>query len=419
MAIDIRTLLLAASIILPVLAGASMIAARRYPPPMREALGFWGAAVLLQALSSLLIALRGLVSDWWSVVAANVLLAVSLVLMLRACRLYAGLPAPSRWLRMFPLWMAVLASSYVLLKVPIPTRIAVSSPHFGVFMAMNAIAFWSVRRTSPVGAGLAFVLSVTGVLVMLWRTLEALSLDAAPHGMFDATWGQAATFVYILAAAIVTTFALLLMCSDRLNLQLSRMAAIDRLTGALNRGALEDRGRQAIVHCQNGGGDLALAFIDIDHFKSINDRHGHDAGDRVLRAVANVLHGQCREGESLSRYGGEEFVLLLPGLDEAQAFERMEGLRSAVASTLCPHGDGAVRVTVSVGVTGWSPVFQFEHFCQQADAAMYEAKRRGRNQVVAYGELTAGTESLPRRRRGDFIRPLPNESEGGPDTTQR
>jgi diguanylate cyclase (GGDEF)-like protein/PAS domain S-box-containing protein len=172
---------------------------------------------------------------------------------------------------------------------------------------------------------------------------------------------------------------------ERLRAELAEEAVRDPLTGLHNRRHL-DRALRADLASRPRTGRLAVLVVDVDHFKTVNDRFGHAAGDRVLTAVADTLTGAVREGDTAARLGGEEFVLVLPGAGRAQALERAERVRRAVAAVRHPVDGGGVGVTVSIGVAvcpadGTTAAALLE----AADRALYTAKETGRDRVVAAG----------------------------------
>jgi diguanylate cyclase (GGDEF)-like protein len=156
-------------------------------------------------------------------------------------------------------------------------------------------------------------------------------------------------------------------------------AVIDPLTGMLNRKALASRARELEEQSAMTGEPVGLILGDLDHFKSINDTHGHTAGDAVLKESAYVLRKGLRAFDLTYRIGGEEFLVLLPGADLKRSAELAEQLRLAIAAAQ----PGGQPVTMSFGVSACSPdeTFDYEGLFTQADAALYEAKRAGRNRV--------------------------------------
>jgi diguanylate cyclase len=156
----------------------------------------------------------------------------------------------------------------------------------------------------------------------------------------------------------------------------------DHLTGALSRHALAEGAARLIAEVRAGAGQLAVIMVDLDHFKQVNDRYGHAGGDAVLRHAARVLQAQLRAQALLARFGGEEFVALVPvqSLPLARRVaERMrQSLEAAAWHDVLPD---LAKVTASLGVTLLEADESFEHALARADEAMYRAKNGGRNQV--------------------------------------
>jgi diguanylate cyclase (GGDEF)-like protein len=165
-------------------------------------------------------------------------------------------------------------------------------------------------------------------------------------------------------------------------LELERLATRDQLTGLFNRRFADETLRRCIEEFDRDRRDFAVALIDLDHFKSINDRHSHEMGDEVLRQVARILAGECRDTDMLARYGGEEFLICFPQADAATAAGICEQLRAAVQSADWSALAPDIKVTLSAGIAwmqpGWSP----SALLNDADARLYKAKHAGRNRVV-------------------------------------
>jgi diguanylate cyclase (GGDEF)-like protein/PAS domain S-box-containing protein len=169
----------------------------------------------------------------------------------------------------------------------------------------------------------------------------------------------------------------------RMEDELRRLATTDPLTGAHNRRSGTARMMEALAQRARYGGRLSLLMLDIDHFKSINDRYGHDAGDTVLCAFVETCIAVLRSSDVLIRWGGEEFIALLPSTDGAGAFALAERIRASTAAMQVETADGApITFTVSIGVA--EALGDDSHtFVQQADKALYTAKSNGRNRVAA------------------------------------
>ncbi len=211
-----------------------------------------------------------------------------------------------------------------------------------------------------------------------------------------------------LRAAAVTAAQLLAGLADRASLieGLRAAAATDPLTGLPNRRALGDLLARSVAYASRSRRPLSVAIVDADHFKRVNDRFGHLAGDRVLQALAAALVAGVRRSDAVARYGGEEFCLVLPDTDEGAARVLAEDLRHRVADTLAEllqrtivpaatypspspsahrraaDDDRPERVTISTGVAQWYPGETAEHVVARADRALYRAKQSGRDAVV-------------------------------------
>lgn len=164
------------------------------------------------------------------------------------------------------------------------------------------------------------------------------------------------------------------------NARLDQLAGTDELTGVYNRRRFLEL---AAGVCELAGdGDACLAVLDLDRFKQINDGHGHLAGDAVIRAVTDIIVGQCAPNDLVGRYGGEELVICMPDCDAAQAMRAAERIRDALAASTVHYDDHAIRVTTSIGVAAIRRGESVEQWLSRADAALYEAKRCGRDRVV-------------------------------------
>ncbi len=168
-----------------------------------------------------------------------------------------------------------------------------------------------------------------------------------------------------------------------------QMATTDMLTGALNRRMMTDMAETEMRLIERTGAPMCVTLIDIDHFKHVNDHFGHHAGDAVLRGVAQHAQGQIRQVDKFSRWGGEEFLIMLPTIASAEALIAIERLRQSVETLNFP-GYPQLRITFSAGLAQALPGESLEHLIERADQALYDAKHQGRNRSVL-----AGTELKP------------------------
>jgi len=174
--------------------------------------------------------------------------------------------------------------------------------------------------------------------------------------------------------------------NQRLLRELQSLSRTDGLTGVPNRRSFDEALTQEIARSRRHRDALGLVMLDIDHFKKINDAHGHPGGDEVLRSFARTVAGTLREGDVLYRYGGEEFVALLSHADLAGAVNAAERIVRAVSESPIQVGPTAINITTSAGVAALASCdADGSSLVARADGALYEAKRSGRNRVQASG----------------------------------
>ena len=170
--------------------------------------------------------------------------------------------------------------------------------------------------------------------------------------------------------------------NERLHRIVERQALVDGLTGLANRRRGEEVLAVEIARAERFGGPVALVLADLDGFKGVNDRHGHATGDDVLREFADVLRETARDVDLVCRWGGEEFVLLLPGTDADGAAQLAERVRETLRERVLPgRGGERLVVTASFGVASFPEAATPAELVAQADAALYEAKRSGKDRV--------------------------------------
>jgi diguanylate cyclase (GGDEF)-like protein len=183
-------------------------------------------------------------------------------------------------------------------------------------------------------------------------------------------------------AAALAAQAVTALENARLHQVVEQHAVVDELTGLANRRLIDATLRAALSEAAHGGAPVTLVLADLDRFKSINDRHGHPAGDRVLAAFARVLEGVTREHDLAGRWGGEEFALVLGNTDLEAGAAIAERARRAFEETPTPVDGGELTVTASFGVASHRGPADLAELVRAADGALYTAKRQGRNRVV-------------------------------------
>jgi diguanylate cyclase (GGDEF)-like protein len=231
---------------------------------------------------------------------------------------------------------------------------------------------------------LAVVVAVTIGSIILSAVISATFHFAIGLPMRASAW--AVTLVCpTLIAPLMSWWAFdLVLKVERAHEQLRVLSTIDPLTGIFNRRYFMDRLREEIDRAKRYGTSFAVAFIDVDNFKRINDEHGHLSGDDILQQLTRICAEHVREIDTLARIGGEEFALLLPQTPPAEAERLVERLRASVAATRAKIGDGWLDVTVSIGLTNSSlDMLDVNGILRRADEALYDAKRQGKNRLVA------------------------------------
>ena len=255
----------------------------------------------------------------------------------------------------------------------------------GIFVLLVAFLAW--RRGNR----------AAGWFLFAWVLLETFSIVTSARLLFSRAASNEALFYYglpgsMVASAILTSLGV----ADRLRQQrhalteAERRAKTDALTGVLNRRALLE---QIEAACRNGRANrlpVAVLFLDLDFFKTINDSYGHAAGDACLAAVIHPIQAELRQSDVIGRYGGEEFIVVLAGADAAAAQPIAERIRLRV-SELSIEGHGSpIRMTCSIGVASSDPLGVWgDALIARADAAVYAAKRLGRNRVQVAIALAA------------------------------
>jgi diguanylate cyclase (GGDEF)-like protein len=203
----------------------------------------------------------------------------------------------------------------------------------------------------------------------------ALLFDVVQQLVFFQSWTSAVRSWVITVVVVIVVAAPVTRAIGKAHLALFRASQTDPLTGLLNRRALlEDVEERSTL--------MALMIVDIDHFKSVNDNHGHLVGDQVLRVVAEIMQRELGAIGRIGRLGGEEFALITDGCYERSLLQRLDEFRETIARTLVHAGSAVVSVTISAGVATRTPDQPFQALFIEADQALYRAKAAGRNRIV-------------------------------------
>ena len=236
-------------------------------------------------------------------------------------------------------------------------------------------------------AGLLCAFEYVSLLIWISNRWDLTSPDPTAVGYGAMSWALQAARLMLLIVA--TALASGLIHQGR---QLAKTSGSDRLTGLGNRALFEERLEIEIARAERNGAHLSVAFIDLDHFKKVNDRWGHEAGDDVLRGIAAVLRKESRIADSAFRWGGEEIVILFPETDAKGAVVQLERVRATLRDTSFESLPPDVRVTFSAGVAEYpTDGSTVEKLIAAADRRLYIAKRTGRDRIVVSDQAATTT----------------------------
>jgi diguanylate cyclase (GGDEF)-like protein len=374
-AVNIPMFLLIASM---AIAAGLLLSAANQPSPIREAQRVWALGLVAGPLGLVLLKLGGLLEAGLLEAAAKTVMTAGFSFSLIALALISG--GALRWWRaLLPVGVVLVASMVFLLRFPeTPMRTGLLSLVCSLVCVLAAQHAWrcGLRVETPYGRLIAFMF-LAGAVVLFARALLLFPMAAADNATTELMLGAA-----VLIPALATV-GFVLACGDRMLLQLRLIASTDELTGWPTRRAFLENGQRQLAEARRRQLQATALIIDVDNFKQVNDQFGHSTGDRALQEIASVLRCQLRESDSFGRIGGEEFALLLTGINEVEAGATAHRLRSAVAGLRFNSGNISIPLRVSIGFAIDPESSQnFDALLQRADQAMYNAKRNGRDQVA-------------------------------------
>ena len=230
------------------------------------------------------------------------------------------------------------------------------------------IAFFLLgRRTGAVVSGVVFLYIITFVYLRLphWEPIEVgLGTLLNIIEVFVAHWCLFQLYERSRSEALA---------------ELEHLSETDKLTGLVNRSRLDIILHDELVRHERNARPLALVLCDVDHFKRINDEHGHLVGDEILKGIAAFLFAQCRQADTCGRWGGEEFLIICPDTGVDEVITLVKRIQQASYAEQFPHN---INVSLSFGIAGLSPDGDAEQLLRRADYALYEAKRQGRDRYI-------------------------------------
>jgi diguanylate cyclase (GGDEF)-like protein len=350
-----------------------------------KALAWWGAAHLMRAASVVLYGLYGSVSDLFTIDVASAILLTSYAVTWNGARVFGGrrtlwgslTAGAAVWAAFCVFWPDFNANPAV--------RGMVSAAIVATYAWLTAYEFWRGRGERLVSRWPAiFILFGHGALFLLRSPLTALAQGPTDSHMLTSAWLSVLSAESLLFP-ISIAFILLAMAKERTELSHKNAAKLDPLTGLPNRRAFLQDAEQLREMRIGAGQSIAVLMIDLDNFKSINDRYGHSVGDRVLQVFAATAGDSLRSFDLIGRLGGEEFAIALADGNYDNAVAVAERIRCEFAAAAAVIDGHAVRATASIGVALIGRSAEEVSLLGEADKALYRAKDRGRNRVEFSG----------------------------------
>ena len=379
--IDVRTLLVLVAVADVMVALVLWLGAGRRLP---HGIASWIAALLARALAVSILA-SGLRPQTGALAVAAAMLALSMTLQAGALLAFDA--------RRLPAWvhsavMAGAAVPFALLGTDVANAVLFGGIVFGaLLMALAAIALQIHPPASGGARGRSVMVATFGVgAVAFFARGVTVMMAADPLQAFVSPGPyQGALLVMAAAAAIMGTFAFLLLQKERAEGEAVRLATMDPLTGAYNRRTFHEIAERELSRIRRAGQPLSIILLNLDHFRPINESHGSRVGDEVLRKIADLARSALRQEDMLVRYGGEEFLVMLPEVPGPGAVVVAGRIRKAVEAAPLLVDGHAIPLTVSVGVSARldEGPESIENLLARADGALALAKQRGRNRVVA------------------------------------
>lgn len=360
------------------MSGVLFIISRTYPKSIRG-LTDWSWGLLTMALGLPLFIARNHIPDLFSIVLANLMILGGLMLMNAGIRKFSGIAASIRtaWLFGFVVAFTVLFAWFTYVYPSVAMRVATLSL-FTLVVISDQLRV--VLKELPRTAG-RHILAVSLTILIGARVVRLVSLIFGidqPTGVFDPSLSQLAYLAIPSIMIPLGTISLVMLASEKLHQDLEFASRYDDLTQCLNKRAAMEALKQEIARAKRHGNKLSIMLIDLDNFKNINDTHGHLEGDKVLVDFSKRAKTFLRETDQLSRFGGDEFMVVLPDTDLEQA--------ALIAGRLNAAGreNQSIAWSVSIGLSEWlGQVDSRAALLTRADQALYKSKASGRNQTQA------------------------------------
>jgi len=346
-----------------------------------------GVGHLFIGIGYVLLGMRNAINDFTSIVIANSVIYIGVILVYRGLFLFLDISLKlEQYLSFFlTILLAGILYYYTFLVPDVNTRIIFFSLFFSVICFIPAFGLSQYKKEDGRAAvKLLIIMYCTIGLFYLYRVIWTF-FENPLHDFMKAGVIHSLAVIACYFLVIIVSFATVWIATDKLQINLTKMARTDPLTELYNRRTFEEYCDVEFSRAVRNKSTFSIIISDLDHFKKINDKYGHQVGDKVLKIFSGILRNNLRKQDVAARYGGEEFVILLPETDSAKGIIVAENLRRKVQSaTIRADDDSHFSFLASFGVSnyirdddGWEVVLK------RADKSLYSAKSRGRNRVTA------------------------------------
>ena len=372
--VDLRTVVALSGIMAGLMSLVLFALRRNYPASIRG-LEQWASALALMFVAGLLAAKRDALPTLITINVASALLWAGSYVCYAGSRMFFELPVRHRpWVVVLVLLMAVQVW-FTQVAPDYRVRMVLTT---GLTGSISALHGWLILRqpSMSLARGMAGLVMVMLTALQATRLMTAFDSPAQADFFGDDPW-QAIYLTGLSLSVLLFAISMVLMASDRLRAALEHLASRDSLTNALTRRHITAACHAELERCRRNGRRMALLIMDLDHFKAINDTHGHQAGDAVLVWFVNRVRSVLRPADQLGRFGGEEFVALLPEVSHQEACVVAERIR-AIAQLDAPVASCSVSIGIAVS---HGPDETVDLLLARADTALYLAKAKGRNRA--------------------------------------
>jgi len=340
----------------------------------------WSLSLIVESGGLLLVASQNLLPAWFALIGGYTCLSAAFVFRyLSLCEFFER-RTHLVWI-ILPLLVSIAVTG-IYLNAP-----QVRVPAINLIICVQAAVLLYIASTSSLpgvnySRMMLIVYATAASAIFLFRGVAEIAATEARVSVMENSMVNSVTFTLLLLLVVLSSFSILLILREKLDAENQKLATLDPLTNICNRRALIELTERELLRSYRTNRWPCLLMLDIDHFKLVNDEHGHLVGDQVLVELAELIKQQLRDLDVVGRYGGEEFCILLAETDEGGGLISAERLREAIAKMVVTLGEVSVTITASIGLAFAHSGDTLDQLLARADAALYQAKSEGRNSVV-------------------------------------